>query len=188
MIQKEAWYREAEDTEQVLVSLWSDFQTRDPKPGLQGFEDGSILVELTGFTLRLRPLMENSFEVLDTGGKFALHPSLREDYGFFPGEVVGKEDLFRFVLDFTEPATWQDQVASDKHLLKDKRSRSQPNKSKLKVKSFMPHFGIGPTYYGIIDESCGSWLKDHEYKTEAEAKKALAKCKSGKAPLEFRGF
>lgn len=188
MIEKEAWYREAQDIEQLLVSLWSDFQTRDPKPGIEALEDRSILVELTGFLVRLEPLMDNTFKVLETGGKFKKYPDVRLDYNFTPGELIGREDLFRFVLDFTEASSWQNQVASNKYLLKDKRSRSKPNKAKLKVKSFMPHFGVGPTYYGIIDESCGSWLKDHEYKTEAEAKKALAKCKSGKGSLEFRGF
>ena len=114
------------------------------------------------------------------------------------------EDIFRFVLDTTEETTWADQVASrgegrrrspvesreasPKYLLKDKRSQGKPSKSKLEVKSFSPHFGVGPTYYGIIDTSCMSWLRDHEYESEEEAEKALAKCKSGKAPMEFRGF
>lgn len=194
-IHKESWYLQvdnAPDPRTVANTIWGELLTRDPQAELS-LMDGTLNLSLKGFDLSFTPLADEEHRIEYVGGYFDDHPDLAEEYGFQEGSEVKTEDLFRFIIDMTEETTWADQVSSKKkksgpkYLIKDKRSR-EPNKAKLEVKSFRPHFDTGPTYYGIVDSSCMSWLKDHEYETEKEAKKALAKCKKGKIPLEFRGF
>lgn len=207
MITKEAWYEEIEKTpnaRDVATMFWGELQTRDPKATLDWLEGNKIRMNLRGYILEFQPLAEDLYQITKAGGEFKERRDVLEEYGLLPGLQVGTEDIFRFVIDLTDETSWSDQIAhraearnllpvesreaTPKYLIKDKRSQGKPNKNKLKVRPFQPHFGVGPTYYGIIDTSCMSWLKDHEYQTEAEAKRALANCKSGKAPLEFRGF
>lgn len=193
MITQEPWYREATKKKKVptfqsvLTEMKSELRTRNPKPHLKVLGKDLLKVVLNEDELFLEWLEGDLFKVKGFKGD----GNIQKEYEYSLGETIYLEDIFRWVLDNTSVSTWNDQVASkqaaDKYLLQDKRS-GKPNKSKLEVKSFQPHFGVGPTYYGIIDSSCMSWLKDHEYKTEKEAKAALVKCKSGKVPLEFRGF
>lgn len=194
-IHKESWYLQVDNTpdpQEVATTIWGELLTRDPKAELS-LADGTLDLSLKGFELSLTPLAEETLRIEHAGGYFEDHPDLVEEYGLQNGAEIKIEDLFRFIIDMTEETTWADQVAGKKkksgpkYLVKDKRS-GEPNKSKLEVKPFRPHFDTGPTYYGIVDTTNMSWLKDHEYETEKEAKKALAECKKGKTPLEFRGF
>lgn len=77
---------------------------------------------------------------------------------------------------------------SDRFLLQDKRSGDYPDRKKLSIKEFKPHFDAGPTYFGIIDTSRQAWLAGHEYSTRAAAERALKKLRSGRARLKYRGF
>lgn len=80
-------------------------------------------------------------------------------------------------------------MAMQKFELTDKTRKSKISVNDLKVQSFQPHFGVGPTYYGIIDASRLSWLAEHEYASKKEADQALKNIKSGKIEdLKYRGF
>lgn len=167
-----------------ILQLDSLFLNRVPRPVLREHPQG-ILWNFRHYQLVLKPLSQSTFEVLEVVAKTPVGKVVLDRNDIYPGQVVNTADLLRIVIEKSREA----KMATEKFELDDKTRKTKINAGDLRVQPFQPHFGVGPTYYGIIDASRLSWLAEHEYASKKEADSVLKDIRSGKVTdLRYRGF
>lgn len=171
--------------QKLISELDSLFVTREPRPTMREHPDG-ILWNFRDFQLVLSPLGQHTYQVVEVVCKTPVAKVRLDRAGVEAGVTVNSADLMRIVIEGSREA----KMARQKFEISDKTTKDKGiNPKNLKVDSFMPHFGVGPTYYGVIDSSNLSWLAGHEYSTKKEADLVLRDIQSGKiSDLSYRGF
>jgi len=168
----------------TILHLDSLFHNRDPRPTMREHPSG-ILWNFKHFQLVLKPLSLNEYSVIEVVAKTPVAKVILDRNAVQVGEIINSADLLRIVIEKSREA----KLATEKYELLEKTRKTKISLGDLKVQPFQPHFGVGPTYYGIIDTSRLSWIADHEYASKKEADEALKKIKSGKIKdVGYRGF
>ena len=172
------------NTQDTILHLDSLFHNRNPRPTMREHPQG-ILWNFRHFQLVLKPLSLNEYRIMELVAKTPVAKVILDRNDVQVGDIINSADLLRMVLQKSREA----KMATEKLELIDKTRKTRISVKDLKVQSFQPHFGVGPTYYGIIDASRLSWIAEHEYASKREADMALKSIKNGKnRGLRYRGF